>query len=110
MFKPGDIVEVNGTQDALAFNKAIGVVVCTYPLDEGDLIGVDFLNTDIRLITGSYFTISNPIESFHDLQGALSTKSGYWVIKKFLKLHKREKTGFGKFIEKIEDRSMNEPL
>jgi len=92
-FKIGDYVKVHGHQNSIYFNGEIGIIEVLYedyPM-YGIMFGIDFAQTGFL----------NP--SLHTLNGYIKTKTGYFVEPRFLTLVKRMKTGFGKFIERIEN-------
>lgn len=93
-FKIGDIVEVHGRQDAINFTGQKGKIIIDYRSLMGGYVieaqwGVDF--------HGFYED-----SSLHNLDGLLPYRTGYWVKEKLLTLAERKKTGFGKFISRVE--------
>lgn len=95
----GDVVIINGRQNGVYFFNTKGVIVNN--TSSTGMMGVDFSNSDpstYRAVNNNYTT-----SCFHDLNGRFPGQNHYyWVEKKLMKRYTKVKTGFGKFIERIE--------
>lgn len=94
MFRKGDLVEVTAVSTDNSHNTTCAGIFMGENEDYPGLYGVDF---------EGYAQYAG----FHRLDGRLPRHTGWWIninqIVKVIKPVTREKTGFGKFINKIEN-------
>ena len=92
-FKIGDFVKVTGDVDGITFTGQKGKIVSTIPMEP--TWGVDF-SEDREFCDKHEFYL-------HNLKGRLGGNTGYYIYTFSMEPAIREKTGFGKFIERIEN-------
>lgn len=96
-YKVGDYVIVNGHHDGLRFQNDRGRIHCLYPITGAgydSLFGIDFSGDKAALEKHGF--------NLHDLDARLPDSNGYWISSHLFKLTERQKTGFGRFISRIE--------
>lgn len=100
-FSIGDIVIVSGRQNGMEFFNTKGVVVNNSSLTQ--LVGIDFSSSDPSTYRAAV-DYDYGTNCFHDLSGRFPGQNHYyWVDSKLIKKRTKTKTGFGRFIERIEN-------